>query len=166
MVSEACATMRRVLIAVTVLLVLASAASAQSITDARRVEFTPSTDHNATDPASGVALRKILLAFTGTTGAACAKERRPSTPRGVRSARSQRLEHAGVGTISLRPGPAVIVREVERAPEPFAAERAALLHLAYRVEVSAPEGGRFEAISPPHHLHEPCAQGPAGGHAP
>jgi hypothetical protein len=56
MVSEACATMRRVLIAVTVLLVLASAASAQSITDARRVEFTPSTDHNTTDPASGVAL--------------------------------------------------------------------------------------------------------------
>ena len=41
---------------VVLLLAAASAASAQSITDARRVEFTPSTDHNATDPTSGVAL--------------------------------------------------------------------------------------------------------------
>src|SRR5262245_53219399 len=56
MVSETIATMRRVLITVAVLLALAPAASAQSITDARRVEFTPSADHNATDPSSGVAL--------------------------------------------------------------------------------------------------------------
>lgn len=37
-------------------LATASAAWAQSITDARRVEFTPSTDHNAVDTATGVAL--------------------------------------------------------------------------------------------------------------
>ena len=56
MVSETITTIRRVLIAVAVLLVLAPAVSAQSITDARRVEFTPSADHNATDPTTGVAL--------------------------------------------------------------------------------------------------------------
>jgi len=38
------------------LLALAPVVAAQSITDARRVEFTPSADHNAVDPTSGVAL--------------------------------------------------------------------------------------------------------------
>jgi hypothetical protein len=38
------------------LLATTSTTSAQSITDARRVEFTPSPDHNATDPATGVAI--------------------------------------------------------------------------------------------------------------
>ena len=33
-----------------------STTSAQSIVDARRVEFTPSSDHNASDPATGVAI--------------------------------------------------------------------------------------------------------------
>lgn len=48
--------MRLGLIAGLTLLALVPAVSAQSITDARRVEFTPSVDHNATDPTSGVAL--------------------------------------------------------------------------------------------------------------
>ena len=39
-----------------IVLATASAVSAQSIVDASRVEFTPSTDHSAVDPASGVAL--------------------------------------------------------------------------------------------------------------
>jgi hypothetical protein len=38
------------------LLAIAPTVSAQSMTDARRVEFTPSTDHSATDPTTGVAL--------------------------------------------------------------------------------------------------------------
>lgn len=38
------------------MLSIAPAVAAQSITDARRVEFTPSPDHNAIDPATGVAL--------------------------------------------------------------------------------------------------------------
>jgi len=56
MLSEKFANVRRGLIALLLLLALAPAASAQSITDARRVEFTPSTDHNATDPTSGAPL--------------------------------------------------------------------------------------------------------------
>src|SRR4029078_11066699 len=56
MLCETFARMRRALTAFAVLLAIAPAVSAQSITDARRVEFTPSADHNTTDPASGVAL--------------------------------------------------------------------------------------------------------------
>src|SRR3954467_7699213 len=56
MLSETFAKNRRGLMALLVLLAVAPAVSAQSITDARRVEFTPSADHNATDPTSGVAL--------------------------------------------------------------------------------------------------------------
>src|SRR6185436_4581549 len=48
-------TSRGLLICI-VLLAMAPAVAAQSITDARRVEFTPSADHNAVDPTSGVAL--------------------------------------------------------------------------------------------------------------
>jgi len=56
MLSVKFATLRRGLIALLLFVAIAPAASAQSIVDARRVEFTPSTDHNATDPASGAAL--------------------------------------------------------------------------------------------------------------
>src|SRR3954467_2136179 len=56
MLSENFANVRRGLIALLMLLAIAPAASAQSITDARRVEFTPSADHNATDPTTGAAL--------------------------------------------------------------------------------------------------------------
>ena len=47
---------RRGLIALLFLLAIAPAASAQSITDARRVEFTPSPDNNTVDPPTGQAL--------------------------------------------------------------------------------------------------------------
>jgi hypothetical protein len=40
----------------TLVLSIAPTVAAQSITDARRVEFTPSTDHNTVDPTSGIAL--------------------------------------------------------------------------------------------------------------
>jgi len=50
------ATMRRGLFALVVLLVIVPAVSAQSITDASRIEFTPSADNNAVDPNSGTAL--------------------------------------------------------------------------------------------------------------
>src|SRR3954470_1266327 len=56
MLSETFAKNRRGLMALLLLLAIAPAVSAQSITDARRVEFTPSADHNATDPTTGVAL--------------------------------------------------------------------------------------------------------------
>src|SRR5262245_52970430 len=46
----------RGLLACIMLLAIAPVVAAQSITDARRVEFTPSADHNAVDPTSGVAL--------------------------------------------------------------------------------------------------------------
>ena len=46
----------RGLLACIMLLAMAPAVAAQSITDARRVEFTPSADHNAVDPTSGQAL--------------------------------------------------------------------------------------------------------------
>jgi len=46
----------RGLLACIMLLAIAPAVAAQSITDARRVEFTPSADHNAVDPTSGQAL--------------------------------------------------------------------------------------------------------------
>ena len=47
---------RRGVIALAIILATAPAVAAQSILDARRVEFTPSTDHNAVDTATGVAL--------------------------------------------------------------------------------------------------------------
>jgi hypothetical protein len=47
---------RRGVIALAILVAIAPAVAAQSITDARRVEFTPSTDHNAVDSATGAAL--------------------------------------------------------------------------------------------------------------
>src|SRR5947207_1451249 len=50
------AKVRRGLIASLLLLAIAPAVAAQSITDARRVEFTPSADHNAVDGTTGVAL--------------------------------------------------------------------------------------------------------------
>ena len=50
------ARVRRGLIALLCLLAIAPAVSAQSIVDARRVEFTPSPDNNAVDPPSGQAL--------------------------------------------------------------------------------------------------------------
>src|SRR5690349_5375204 len=56
MVSEHFAKIRRGLIALLCLLAIAPAVSAQSIVDARRVEFTPSPDNNAVDSASGQAL--------------------------------------------------------------------------------------------------------------
>ncbi len=56
MVSGKFSVVRRGLIASIVLLAIAPAVSAQSIIDARRVEFTPSADHNAVDPTTGAAL--------------------------------------------------------------------------------------------------------------
>ena len=50
------ARVRRGLIALLILLTIAPAVSAQSIIDARRVEFTPSADNNAVDPTTGAAL--------------------------------------------------------------------------------------------------------------
>ena len=54
--SSSFGNIRRGVIALAGLLAIAPAALAQSITDARRVEFTPSTDHSAVDPTTGVAL--------------------------------------------------------------------------------------------------------------
>ena len=48
--------LRRTVGVVALLLTAAPSAWAQSITDAGRVEFTPSTDHSAVDPSSGAAL--------------------------------------------------------------------------------------------------------------
>jgi len=56
MLSERFVNVRRGLIAVILLLGIVPAVSAQSISDARRVEFTPSPDHSAVDPNSGAAL--------------------------------------------------------------------------------------------------------------
>src|SRR4051812_47558598 len=56
MLSERFVNVRRGLIAAILLLGIVPAVSAQSISDARRVEFTPSPDHNAVDPNSGAAL--------------------------------------------------------------------------------------------------------------
>ena len=42
--------------AVALVLSIASSVAAQSITDARRVEFTPSPDHNTIDPTAGIPL--------------------------------------------------------------------------------------------------------------
>ena len=47
---------RRELIVLAILLAIAPAAGAQSIVDARRVEFTPSADHSSVDPTTGAAL--------------------------------------------------------------------------------------------------------------
>src|SRR5262245_30664100 len=46
----------RGLLACIMVLAIAPVVAAQSIVDARRVEFTPSPDHSAVDPTSGVAL--------------------------------------------------------------------------------------------------------------
>ena len=53
------------LILVGSIFIAAHGASAQSITDARRAEFTPSTDHDAVDPSSGAPLvqRYVLEVF-------------------------------------------------------------------------------------------------------
>jgi hypothetical protein len=51
MVGKVCA-----LVVLTAALIAPSEGNAQSITDARRAEFTPSTDHNAVDASTGVAL--------------------------------------------------------------------------------------------------------------
>jgi hypothetical protein len=51
MVGKVCA-----LVVLTAALIVPSEGNAQSITDARRAEFTPSTDHNAVDASTGVAL--------------------------------------------------------------------------------------------------------------
>src|SRR4029079_16302029 len=48
--------LRRTVGVVALLLTAAPSAWAQSITEAGRVEFTPSTDHSAVDPSSGAAL--------------------------------------------------------------------------------------------------------------
>ena len=56
MLSERFVNVRRGLIAAILLLGIVPAVSAQSISDARRVEFTPSPDHSAVDPNSGAAL--------------------------------------------------------------------------------------------------------------
>ena len=50
------ARVRRWLITLLILLTIAPAVSAQSIIDARRVEFAPSADNNAVDPTTGAAL--------------------------------------------------------------------------------------------------------------
>jgi hypothetical protein len=47
---------RRLIGVVALLMSIATTVAAQSITDARRVEFTPSADHNAVEPTSGIAL--------------------------------------------------------------------------------------------------------------
>ena len=54
--SSSFGNVRRGVIALAGLLAIAPAALAQSITDARRVEFTPSADHSVVDPTTGVAL--------------------------------------------------------------------------------------------------------------
>ena len=56
MLSEKRAKARRGLFASFLLLAITPAVSAQSIIDARRVEFTPSADHNTTDATTGTAL--------------------------------------------------------------------------------------------------------------
>src|SRR3954468_8353668 len=56
MLSGKFVNVRRGLIAAILLLGIVPAVSAQSISDARRVEFTPSPDHSAVDPNSGAAL--------------------------------------------------------------------------------------------------------------
>jgi len=56
MLSKTCAKLRRGSFAAFLLLTIPPAASAQSIVDGRRVEFTPSADHNATDSTTGAAL--------------------------------------------------------------------------------------------------------------
>ena len=60
----------RTVFALVLVLATATVGSAQSVVDARRVEFTPSTDHNAVDPTSGVALLQsysLLIFVAGNT---------------------------------------------------------------------------------------------------
>jgi len=61
---------RRGLFVLAVVLATAPAATAQSIIDGRRVEFTPSADHDAVDPATGAPLVQsysMQLFVSGTT---------------------------------------------------------------------------------------------------
>ena len=69
--SKTCAKVRCGLFASLLLLAFPPAVSAQSIIDARRVEFTPSADHNATDPTTGAALvtsYRLDVFVAGSTG--------------------------------------------------------------------------------------------------
>lgn len=116
MLSKTYAKVRRGLFASLLLLAIPPAVSAQSIIDARRVEFTPSADHNATDPTTGAALvtNYTLQVFVagGTTAVSNANLGRPAPdPDGM-----IRLDYVALLTTALTPG--VIYESVVSAVGP------------------------------------------------
>jgi hypothetical protein len=116
MLSKTCAKVRRGLFVSFLLLAITPAVSAQSIIDARRVEFTPSADHNATDPTTGAALvtNYTLQVFVagGTIAVSTANLGKPAPA----ADGMIRLDYVALLTTALTPG--VIYESVVRAVGP------------------------------------------------
>lgn len=147
MLSKKCAKVRRGLFASFLLLAISPAVSAQSITDARRVEFTPSPDHNTTDPTTGAALvtNYTLQVFVagGSIVVSSANLAKPAPdPDGM-----IRLDYVALLTTPLTPG--VIYESVVSAIGPggsAASARSTRLHSAPRVRRASLQPPR---VSPP-----------------
>jgi BACON domain-containing protein len=116
MLSKTCTKVRRGLFASFLLLAITPAVSAQSIIDARRVEFTPSADHNATDPTTGAALvtNYTLQVFVagGTIAVSTANLGKPAPE----ADGMIRLDYVALLTTALTPG--VIYESVVSAVGP------------------------------------------------